>query len=107
MTIQRLAELEEYGVAADRVHIILNRQERRGLPMAEIEEILGHAIFAALPNDYARIRDSIVESRLVATDSPFGEGCLALARKLSGSQQEASLMDTTFGLLNKFRRRAS
>ncbi len=107
MTIQRLAELEEYGVAADRVHIILNRQERRGLPVQEIEEILGHAIFAALPNDYARIRDAIVESRLVATDSPFGEGCLALARKLSGGQQESSLMDTTFGLLNKFRRRAS
>jgi pilus assembly protein CpaE len=106
MTIQRLAELEEYGIPADRVHIILNRQERRGLPVQEIEEVLGHSIFAALPNDYARVRDSIVESRLVASDSPFGEGCLALARKLSGLQ-EASLMESTFGLLSKFRRRAS
>jgi pilus assembly protein CpaE len=105
MTIQRLAELEEYGVGADRVHIILNRQERRGLPVQEIEAILGHSIFAALPNDYARIRDAIVESRLVASDSPFGEGCVALARKLSGLK-ESSLMDTTFGLLSKLRRRA-
>jgi pilus assembly protein CpaE len=104
MTIQRLAELEEYGVPADRAHIILNRQERRGLPVQEIEAILGHSIFAALPNDYARIRDAIVESRLVASDSPFGEGCLALARKLSGLQ-ESSRMDATFGLLGKFRRR--
>lgn len=106
MTIQRLAELGEYGVAAERVHIILNRRERRGLPVQEIEAILGHSIFAALPNDYARIRDSIVESRLVASDSPFGEGCLALARKLSGLQ-ESSLVDATFGLLSKLRRRAS
>ncbi len=105
MTIQRLAELEEFGVASDRVQIILNRQERRGLPVQEIEEILGHSIFAALPNDYARIRDAIVESRLVASDSAFGEGCLALARKLSGLE-ESSLMETTLGLLSKFRRRA-
>jgi pilus assembly protein CpaE len=105
MTIQRLAELEEFGVASERIQIILNRQERRGLPVQEIEEILGHAIFATLPNDYAHIREAIVEARLVANDSPFGEGCLALARKLSG-QQESSLKDATFGLLSKLRRRA-
>ena len=105
MTVQRLAELQEYGVAADRVQIILNRQERRGLAVQEIEEIVGHRIFAALPNDYARVRDAIVESRLVARDSPFGEGCLALARKLTGLEA-SSMMDTGFGLLSKFRRRA-
>jgi MinD-like ATPase involved in chromosome partitioning or flagellar assembly len=105
MTIQRLAELEEYGVPAERVHIVLNRQERRGLPVQEIEAVLGHSIFAALPNDYAHIRDAIVESRLVASDSPFGEGCQALARKVSGLK-EPSLMDSTFGLLTKLRRRA-
>src|ERR1019366_6278941 len=105
MTIQRLAELEECGVPAERVHIVLNRQERRGLPVQEIEAVLGHSIFAALPNDYAHIRDAIVESRLVASDSPFGEGCQALARKVSGLK-EPSLMDSTFGLLTKLRRRA-
>jgi len=105
MTVQRLAELQEYGVAADRVQIILNRQERRGLAVQEIEEIVGHRIFAALPNDYARVRDAIVESRLVARDSPFGEGCLALARRLTGLEA-SSMMDTSFGLLSKFRRRA-
>jgi pilus assembly protein CpaE len=105
MAIQRLAELEEYGVTADRVHIILNRQERRGLPVQELEAVLGRSIFAALPNDYSHIRNAIVESRLVESDSPFGEGCQALARKLSGLQ-ESSLMETTFGLLSKLRRRA-
>jgi pilus assembly protein CpaE len=105
MAIQRLAELREYGVSPDRIHIILNRQERRGLPIHEIEAVLGHSVFAALPNDYTHIRDAIVESRLVASDSPFGEGCQALARKLSGLK-ESSLMETTFGLLSKLRRRA-
>jgi Flp pilus assembly CpaE family ATPase len=53
--MQRLVELKEYGVARDRVHIVLNRQERRGLPVQEIEEVLGHSIFAALPNDSAHL----------------------------------------------------
>jgi Flp pilus assembly CpaE family ATPase len=106
MAIQRLAELGEYGVPAERIHIILNRQERRGLPAREIEAVLGHSIFAALPNDYAHIRDAIVESRLVASGSPFGEGCQSLARKLSGLK-ESSVMEATFGLLSKLRSRAS
>jgi pilus assembly protein CpaE len=106
MASQRLVELEECNVPADRVHIILNRQERRGLPIQEIEGILGHSIFATLPNDYAHIRDAIVESRLVASDSPFGEGCQALARKVSGLK-ESSFMEATFCLLSKLGRRAS
>jgi pilus assembly protein CpaE len=105
MAIQRLAELGEYGVAPERVHVVLNRQERRGLPVQEIEGVLGHSIFAALPNDYAHIRNAIVESRLVASNSPFGEGCQALARKIIGLK-ESTLMEATFGLLSKLRRRA-
>ncbi len=105
MAMQRLAELEEYGVPPERVHIILNRQERRGLPAAEIEAVLGHSIFAALPNDYIHVRDAIVESRLAAPGSPFGEACAALARKVSGLPK-SSRIEATFGLLSKLRRRA-
>ena len=105
MAVQRLAELAECGVPADRVHIVLNRQERRGLPVEEIEAVLGKSIFAVLPNDYAHVRDAIVGSRLVASNSPFGEGCRALARKLSGLK-ESSLMEATFDLLSKLGRRA-
>ena len=105
MAIQRLAELEEYGLAPDRIHIVLNRQERRGLPAQEIEAVLGHPVLGAHPNQYAHVRDAIVESRLVASTSPFGESCQALARKLSGLK-ESSLLETTFGLLSKLRRRA-
>jgi hypothetical protein len=75
------------------------------LPVPELEAVLGHSIFATLPNDYGHIRDAIVESRLVTSDSPFGEGCQALARKVSGLK-ESTLMEATFGLLNKLRRRA-
>jgi len=103
---QRMTELEEYGVPGDRIHIILNRLERGGLLVEDIQKALGRTIFATLPNDYTHVRDAIVESRFVATDSPFGQGCQALARKVSGLP-ESSRKDPTFGMLSKLRRRAS
>jgi pilus assembly protein CpaE len=106
MARQRCAELEEYGVPGDRIHIILNRQERGGLPLDDIEKALGHAVFAALPNDYRHVRDAIVESRLVASDSAFGAGCRKLAQQVSGLPK-SSRMDSTFGIFSQLRKLAS
>lgn len=105
MAPQRIEELEGYGVPGDRVHIIVNRQERRGLPVLEIEKLLGRPVFAALPNDYAHVREAIVESRLVAEDSPFGKSCHALARQ-AGGLSESAPTDAAFGILSKLRKRA-
>ncbi|MDP8989566.1 MAG: hypothetical protein M3N41_05725 [Acidobacteriota bacterium] len=106
MARQRCAELEVYDVPRDHVYILLNRRERDSLPLATIEEALGRPVFATLPNDYQHVRDAIVESRLVDAASPFAQGCLALARKISGLPQSAHL-DLTFGIMNKLRKIAS
>jgi pilus assembly protein CpaE len=106
MARQRCAELQVYGVPRERVHILLNRRERGSLPLADIEEALGHQVFATLPNDYTHVRDAILESRLVDPASPFGQSCMALARKVSGLPQSASL-DLSFGIMNKLRKIAS
>ena len=106
MARHRCTELEEYEVPRDRVHIILNRQERGSLPLRDIEKALDRPVFATLPNDYKHVRDAIVESRLVATSSPFGEACKVLARKVSGVPK-SSRMAATFGMLTKLRKLAS
>ena len=100
---QRFAELEACEVPAGHIHMIVNRWERGHLSIPDVEKILGRPVFGTLPNDYARVRESILESRLVSQDSDFAEGCRALARKLSG------LPDTPpsrsgFGLLKKLGR---
>jgi Flp pilus assembly CpaE family ATPase len=105
MARQRCMELEEYEVPNDRVHIVLNRQERGGLPVQDIEKALGRPVFATLPNDYKHVRDAIVESRLVASDSTFGASCRKLAQKVSGLPK-ISRMDTTFGIFNQLRKLA-
>jgi len=106
MALLRIAELKEFGVAKDRVHVLLNRQERGGLSRQDIENVLGRPLFATLPNDYSHVRDAIVQSRLVAPGSAFGEGCQELALKVSGLAAPSRL-ETTFGLLSKLRKRAS
>ena len=106
MAIQRMAELKEYGVPRDRVHVLLNRQERDGLSRGDIEKALDRPLFATLPNDYAQVRDAIIESRLVAPASAFGESCQELALKISGLAAPGRL-EATFGLLSRLRKRAS
>jgi len=106
MARQRCAELEVYEVPRDRIHILLNRRERGSLPLADIEQALGRPVFATLPNDYKHVRDAILESRLVDPASPFGQSCLALARKVSGLPK-SSRLDLTFGIMDKLRKIAS
>ncbi len=84
MASQRNAELEACEVPAGNIHMILNRWERGGLSLQDVEKVLGRPVFGTLPNDYSGVRESILESRLVSSESPFAEGCRVLARKLSG-----------------------
>jgi pilus assembly protein CpaE len=103
MASQRYAELKECEIPADHVHIVLNRWERGKLSIQDIEGILERPVFATLPNDYAHVKDAILESRLVARESAFAESCLALARKLSGLP-EAPQEQSKFALLKRLGR---
>jgi len=84
MAAQRSAELAACQVPVDRIHLVLNRWERGGLALEEVEDILERPVFATLPNDYKQVKSAILESRLVSLESRFAKGCKALAQKLSG-----------------------
>ena len=103
MASYRCAELEECEVPQERIHVVLNRQERGGLSVADAEAALDRPIFATLPNDYARLRGAMLESRVVAPDTPFGKGCKALAEKLGGLPEGAQ-KHSRFSLLQKLGR---
>lgn len=96
----RCAELEECEVPQERIHVVLNRFERGGLSVADAEAALERPVFATLPNDYARLRNAMLESRVVAEDSPFGKGSRALAEKLGGLP-EGLEKQSRFSLLQK------
>ncbi len=103
MAAYRCRELEECEVPADRVHVVLNRFERGGLTAQDAEAALGRPVFTTLPNDYGRIRHAMLESRLVAPDSPFGRGCQSLAEKIGGVAGQAH-RPSRFSILQKLGR---
>jgi pilus assembly protein CpaE len=103
MAAHRCAELQACEIPKDNVHIVVNRWESGRLSIKDIEGILERPVFGTVANDYSSIKDSIRDSRLVATDSNFGKGCRLLAQKLSGLP-EASLARSTFDLLKKLGR---
>ncbi len=101
MASLRCAELEGCEIPRERIHILVNRWEQKGrLSIKDIEGNLGRPVFATLPNDYEHVTDAILESRLVASSTPFAESCQALARKLSGLP-DAPQARSKFALLQK------
>jgi len=103
MARQRCAELEDCGIPESSVHIVLNRWDRRGLSVQEIEKTLKRPVFVALPNDYAHIARATTEAALVSADSAFGQSCHAFARKISGIP-EAPREASRFALLKRLAR---
>ena len=100
MAAQRIAELEACQIPGDRIHVVVNRWERDGLSIRDVEGVLERPIFATLPNDYKQVKNAILESRLVAPESRFARSCRALAQKLSGLP-EAPPSESKFAFLRE------
>jgi pilus assembly protein CpaE len=105
MAAQRIAELEACQIPADRIHVVLNRWERGGLSIEDVEGVLDRPVFATLPNDYKQVKNAILESRLVTPDSRFAKSCKTLAQKLSGLP-EAEVHESKFTFLRELVRMA-
>jgi len=77
---QRSEELRGYGVDEKRIWVLLNRSPKSGIPPGEVEEIVGHPVFAALPNDYQGLKRAVLEGELMPADTELGKAYVALAR---------------------------
>jgi len=96
----RRAELESSEIPAERVNLLVNRWERGRLTKENIESIVGGPVFGTLPNDYKEIRNSVLETRLVARNSSFRKACEALAPAICGLPQVPHIIPK-FTLLRK------
>lgn len=96
----RCMELEAVRIPRDRINIVVNRCERGGLSIGDVEDVLEREVFATLPNDYKQVKNAILGSRLVSPESRFAKSCIALAQKLSGLP-EAPRAESKFTLLRE------
>ena len=84
LVAQRCSELKNRGVPVDKLKIVLNRWREEELSEDEVEEYLQLPVAAVIPNDYAAVKQSIVDSHLVDPTSVLGEVLEDFARQLSG-----------------------
>jgi MinD-like ATPase involved in chromosome partitioning or flagellar assembly len=83
----RCQDLIHRGVPRERIRLLVTRFKRDDMSIRDVEKNLGWPVYATLANDYRSVRSSILESRLVSSDSAFGKDCRALAQMLSGTAE--------------------
>jgi pilus assembly protein CpaE len=64
----RSEELAEWDVPGDRTRILVNRWQKSGLAILDIEKFLNRGISAVIPNDYQAVRTSLLSG------NPFKPG---------------------------------
>jgi Mrp family chromosome partitioning ATPase len=84
----RRTELESIAVPREKICVLGNRWESH-LLNRDIVQTTGVPMFAALPNDYQKVQNAALESRLVSRDSQFGAACAELARRLADLPETA------------------
>ena len=74
-----------------RIRLILNRTPSQpDTTPQELEKVLGHPIFAMLPDDYPALCDSYCERRMLMPGSNLGRSLTRLAHKIAGTPEEKS-----------------
>ena len=86
---QRSEELRGRGVDEKQISVLLNRSLKSDIPSADVEEIVGHPIFAVLPNDYRGLGRAVLEVKLKPQITELGKAYSALARKLAGTPRRS------------------
>ncbi len=85
--VARVLVVSKYG--HNRIRLILNRTPARpDTTPQELEKVLGHPIYAMLPDDYAALCDSYCEGRLLVAGSSLGRNLARLANKIAGTPEE-------------------
>jgi Flp pilus assembly CpaE family ATPase len=79
---QRLHDLENSGIAGDRVSIVLNRWHKSDLSVDEVARFLKKPVVAVLPNDYRTVQKAALAGGIVNPETPLGKAYVEFARRL-------------------------
>jgi len=91
----------------DRVSIILNRANSQKINQGQVEELLGTEIYAAIPNDYQAVQDSLTAGHCMAPSTLAGRRYHEIADRLVGRKPVAQKKKSLFGVLEKLTMKAA
>lgn len=81
---RRLRELEQLGVAGQKVRVVVNRHTKGDPAPAELEGAIGRSVWAILPEDIQSLRSAGRAAGVVDASSVFGKSVAALAARSVG-----------------------
>jgi Flp pilus assembly CpaE family ATPase len=81
---RRLRQLELRGVPDAALRVVLNRSDQSKLNNAAMEELIGHTIEAALPNDYHAVQESVEAGGFVDPYTRLGGAFIDFAARIAG-----------------------
>jgi pilus assembly protein CpaE len=99
---QMIQSLAARNFGANRLKLVINRMPKRAqIEIPELEKVMGHTIYAEIPNDYQKINEAYSEPRLVDPNSEIGTRMRKLAAKLAGVNSDQPTNRKFFGLVGK------
>jgi pilus assembly protein CpaE len=99
---QMIQSLAARDFGANRLKLVINRMPKRTqIELPELERVMGHSIYAAVPNDYQRLNEAYSEPRLVDANCDLGMEIGKLAAKLAGVHDLEKPARKFFGLVRK------
>ncbi len=98
---RRSMEILETLHLKDRVHIILNRANSQKINQDQVEELLGASVYAAIPNDYQAVQDSLTAGHCMAPSTQAGRRYHEIADRLMGRKSPEPKKKSLFGVFGK------
>jgi pilus assembly protein CpaE len=85
---QRCQELDHWGVARERIQVLLNRGHKSDMNAKDAEQMLERPVAMTFPNDYKAVRRTITEASPLEKRSDLGEAYITFSRMLTGGEAE-------------------
>jgi len=94
--------MQARNFGANRLKLVINRMPKRAqIQLPELEKVMGHSIFAEIPNDYQRLNEAYSEPRLMEPSSELATEIGKFAAKLAGVVPAEDKPRRFFGMLGK------
>jgi pilus assembly protein CpaE len=100
---QMIQVLAARNFGANRLKLVINRMPKRTqIQLPELEKVMGHAIYAEIPNDYHRLNAAYSEPRLLEPSSELATQIGSFASRLAGlSEPDPKKPRKFFGLRSR------
>jgi Flp pilus assembly CpaE family ATPase len=88
LAMERIEDLKDFGVSADRIEVILNRWHADGMGLSEIEQALHRPVHMMFGEDFHAVYEANISGKFVRQETDLGRSLMHFAKRLAGVDDE-------------------